>query len=96
MCLLALLKIILSPLSSGYLWNNASWDRLLKTAYYREYEEQLGAARPTEVIIIDGLNPQLVTTMKFSDYAYREIPDMWFQKDFLPRFTAGAGSNASD
>ncbi|MBF0565844.1 MAG: outer membrane lipoprotein-sorting protein [Nitrospirae bacterium] len=70
-------------------------DSLLKTAYYRGYEEQLGAARPTEVIIIDGLNPQLVTTMKFSDYAYREIPDMWFQKDFLPRFTAGAGSNAS-
>jgi hypothetical protein len=66
--------------------------RLLKTAYYRGYEEHLGNHRPTEVIIIDGLNTKLITTMKFSSYAYREIPDKWFQKDFLPRFTADSAS----
>ncbi len=60
--------------------------RLLKTAYYRRYQSQLGAERPTETVIIDGLNPQSVTIMRFSDYVARTIPDSWMQRDFLPRF----------
>jgi hypothetical protein len=60
--------------------------RLLKTAYYRRYQPQLGAERPTETVIIDGLNPQSVTIMRFSDYVARAIPDTWMQRDFLPRF----------
>ena len=60
--------------------------RLLKTAYYRKYQPQLGAERPTETVIIDGLNPQSVTIMRFSDYVARAIPDTWMQRDFLPRF----------
>ena len=60
--------------------------RLLKTAYYRRYQPQLGAERPTETVIIDGLNPQSVTIMRFSDYVARSIPDSWMQRDFLPRF----------
>ena len=60
--------------------------RLLKTAYYRRFEPQIGAERPTETIIIDGLNPQLVTIMRFSDYVARNIPEIWMQRDFLPRF----------
>lgn len=60
--------------------------RLLKTAYYRRFEPQLGAERPTETVIIDGLNPQSVTIMRFSDYAARNIPDAWLQPDYLPRF----------
>lgn len=60
--------------------------RLLKTAYYRRFQPQLGAERPTETVIIDGLNPQSVTVMRFSDYAERAIPDTWMQRDFLPRF----------
>jgi hypothetical protein len=60
--------------------------RLLKTAYYRKYQVQLGGERPTETVIIDGLNPQSVTIMRFSDYLGRNIPDTWFQRDFLPRF----------
>ena len=64
----------------------AESSRLLKTVYYRRYESQLGADRPTESVIIDGLNPQSVTLMRFSDYVARTIPDTWMQKDFLPRF----------
>ena len=64
----------------------AESSRLLKTVYYRRYESQLGADRPTESVIIDGLNPQSVTLMRFSDYVARAIPDTWMQKDFLPRF----------
>lgn len=64
----------------------AESSRLLKTAYYRRFQSQLGVERPTETVIIDGLNPQSVTIMRFSDYAARSIPDTWMQRDFLPRF----------
>ena len=59
---------------------------LLKTAYYRRYEQQLGAQRPTEVVIIDGLNSKWVTVMRYTNYRTRTIPDAWFQRDYLPRF----------
>jgi outer membrane lipoprotein-sorting protein len=64
----------------------AESSRLLKTAYYRRFQPQLGAERPTETVIIDGLNPQSVTLMRFSDYVARDIPDAWLQRDYLPRF----------
>lgn len=63
-------------------------DRLLKTAYYRKYEKQLGAERPTETVIIDGLDPNWVTVMRYTDWAWREVPDAWLQRDYLPRFKA--------
>ena len=64
----------------------AESSRLLKTAYYRRFQSELGAMRPTETVIIDGLDPQSVTLMRFSDYKSRTIPDTWLQRDFLPRF----------
>ena len=64
----------------------AESSRLLKTAYYRRFQPQLGAERPTETVIIDGLNPQSVTIMRFTDYVARNIPDTWMHRDFLPRF----------
>jgi outer membrane lipoprotein-sorting protein len=60
--------------------------QLLKTAYYRRYQPALGTERPTEAVIIDGLDPNWVTVMRNSDYAYREIPEAWLQRDYLPRF----------
>ncbi len=60
--------------------------RLLKTAYYRRYQEQLGVERPTETVIIDGLDPSRVTVMRYTGYAWREIPEEWLQRDYLPRF----------
>jgi outer membrane lipoprotein-sorting protein len=60
--------------------------RLLKTAYYRRFEEQLGALRPTETIIIDGIDPGWVTIMRASQYVRRDVQDFWFQRDYLPRF----------
>jgi len=62
---------------------------LLKTAYYRKFQPQLGRERPTEIVIIDGLDPAWVTVMRYSDYAWREVPDAWFQRDYLPRFKPG-------
>lgn len=61
-------------------------DRLLKTAYYRHYRQDLGIERPSEMVIIDGLNPKWVTVMRYSDYAWRDIPESWLQRDYLPHF----------
>lgn len=61
-------------------------DRLLKTAFYRKYQPQLGRERPTEVVIIDGLDPGWVTVMRYAQYAWRDTPEAWFQRDYLPRF----------
>ncbi len=60
--------------------------RLLKSAYYRHYKPELGAERPTETVIIDGLDPNWVTVMRYTDYAWREVPETWLQRDYLPRF----------
>ena len=59
---------------------------LLKTAYYRRYQMELGEQRPTETVIIDGLDPKWVTVLRFSNYAKRDIPPAWLQRDYLPRF----------
>jgi outer membrane lipoprotein-sorting protein len=64
-------------------------DHLLKTAFYRRFQSQLGLERPTEIVIIDGLTPSWVTVMRYSDYLWREIPDSWLQRDYLPRFRPG-------
>jgi outer membrane lipoprotein-sorting protein len=61
-------------------------ERLLKTAYYRGFHSELGMERPTEIVIIDGLTPTWVTVMRYSNYAWRDIPDSWLQRDYLPRF----------
>lgn len=60
--------------------------RLLKTVYYRGYQQALGRERPTETVIIDGLSPQSVTLMRLSDFATPAIPQSWFHRDHLPRF----------
>ncbi|HYL01774.1 MAG TPA: outer membrane lipoprotein-sorting protein [Steroidobacteraceae bacterium] len=59
--------------------------RLLKIVYFRKFAQQLGAVRPTEAIIIDAVDSSLVTTAAFGAYAWQEIPEAWFQRDFLPR-----------
>ncbi len=60
--------------------------KLLKTAYYRHYQKQLGTERPTETVIIDGLDPNWVTIMRYSDMIKREVPEAWLQRDYLARF----------
>ena len=60
--------------------------RLLKIVYFGGYKTELGRERPTEAVIIDGIDPKLVTKMLFSAYTERKIPEEWFQKEYLPRF----------
>jgi outer membrane lipoprotein-sorting protein len=62
--------------------------RLLKIAYYHKYAKLLGTERPLETILIDGVDPNLVTTMGYGDAQFVDIPDSWFQRDYLPRLKA--------
>jgi Outer membrane lipoprotein-sorting protein len=59
--------------------------RLLKIAYYHKYGEQLGVQRPLEIVLIDAVNSNLATTIDYSNYQYQDIPESWFQRDYLPR-----------
>lgn len=60
--------------------------RLLKIAYYTGYRLELGVERPTEVLIVDGVDQTKVTKLQLADYRPRDIPEAWFQRSFLPRF----------
>lgn len=59
--------------------------RLLKIVYYRNFAMRLGAVRPTEAIIIDAVDSSLATTVSFGDFTSQEVPEAWFQREFLPR-----------
>ena len=59
--------------------------RLLKILYFRKFTERLGSVRPAEAIIIDAVDSALATTATFGDDRFQDIPDAWFQRDYLPR-----------
>jgi outer membrane lipoprotein-sorting protein len=58
--------------------------RLLKVAYYRNFSKVLGSTRPTQTVIIDAVDKSLATVATSTDYGYQDIPDTWFQRDYLP------------
>ena len=57
---------------------------LLKTIFYRKFHQELGALRPTEYVIIDGIDPKSVTLMQFDEFRAIDIPAQWMQKEHLP------------
>ena len=59
--------------------------RLLKIVYFRNFSERLGAMRPAEAVIIDAVDSSLATTAAFGESSYQEVPESWFQRDYLPR-----------
>jgi outer membrane lipoprotein-sorting protein len=58
--------------------------RLLKVAYYRNFSNVLGSIRPTQTVIIDAVDKSLATVATSADYGYQDIPDTWFERDYLP------------
>ena len=62
--------------------------RLTKIAYYRKFADVLGTQRPMETVIIDAVDTNLVTTVTTSDVHERDIPEAWFQRDYLPHIEA--------
>jgi hypothetical protein len=59
--------------------------RLLKIAYFHKFTPLLGRMVPGETIVIDSVNTKLVTTMSNTDMRAQDVPESWFQRDFLPR-----------
>ena len=57
----------------------------MKIAYFHKFMPFLGRMIPGETIVIDSVNTKLVTTMSNTDMRAQEVPDSWFQRDFLPR-----------
>ena len=43
--------------------------------------------RPLETIIIDAVDPHLLTKVTASDYRAEDVQDAWFQREYLPRFS---------
>ena len=70
----------------GKVWSDSG--RVLKVLYYRAFEERLGTARPTEVVIVDSVDAALVTTARLDDWAWDDIPESWFQRDALAHLPA--------
>jgi outer membrane lipoprotein-sorting protein len=62
--------------------------RLLKIAYFHKPVQMLGIMRDSETIIIDAVDQSLVTTLTTGDMRAQQIPESWFQRDYLPRVKA--------
>lgn len=60
--------------------------RELKIAYYRHFGQRLGRLRPNEIVIIDAVDTSLATIASFHDSQFRDVPEIWFQRDYLPHF----------
>jgi len=59
--------------------------RKLKMAYYAGFKSEMGGVRPTQVIILDEVDSSVVTRMTFSGYEKSDVPDNWFDYEFLAR-----------
>ncbi len=87
-----------APYSSIDFWVDASNSRpikgkyytksgeLIKVAWYRKWKNQMGAVRPTEVVIADGFDPNKVTVMSMQGFRAKNLPKSWFRKEWLPQF----------
>lgn len=64
----------------------SSTKKLLKKSYYRKYKTVLGIMRPTQVLIIDGVDGGKATKLDFSYAKKIEISNTWFKKSYLPKF----------
>jgi outer membrane lipoprotein-sorting protein len=59
--------------------------RLLKTVFYSNFKPAMGGQRPTKVTIIDQLNSAHVTTMQFQNFRRSDVPDSYFEREYLSR-----------
>jgi hypothetical protein len=58
--------------------------RPLKVVYYREYVKALDGMRLSEAIILDEVDPNVITKMDFTQYVAVDIPENWYQRGYLP------------
>ena len=60
-------------------------DRLLKSCRYDEFKALGGKARPTKLVMVDGLNKGEESTLEYSSMKLRDLPDQIFTKEYLRR-----------
>jgi outer membrane lipoprotein-sorting protein len=57
---------------------------LLKVLYYRNFIKRGDRVSPAQAVIIDAVDSSLVTVVDIGELHFQEIPDSWFQRDYLP------------
>jgi hypothetical protein len=57
---------------------------LLKVLYYRNFVQRGDRVSPAQAVIIDAVDSSLVTVVDIGELHFQEIPDSWFQRDYLP------------
>jgi hypothetical protein len=62
----------------------AASGRILKIAFYEGYDKRKSGTGLVQAIILDEVDSSLVTRMIFSDFQPAEIPEAWFQREYLP------------
>jgi len=58
---------------------------VMKTAYYQDYRPALGEVRPHEIVIVNALQKNHFTRMLYSKARFEEIPEAYFQREYLER-----------
>lgn len=56
---------------------------LLKTGAFEEYKESGGRLRPTRLMFVDAIRKDHRSTMDFSNLRIRELPDKYFNKNYM-------------
>jgi hypothetical protein len=57
---------------------------LLKVLYYRNFVKRGDRVSPAQAVIIDAVDAALVTVVDIGELHFQDIPDNWFQRDYLP------------
>jgi len=61
--------------------------RLLKTAFYQEFQSLGGEIRPTRLVVEDALRHGNRSVLEYSNMAERDLPDKLFTKDYLKKLS---------
>jgi len=59
--------------------------RKLKICRYEDYRPMTGAVRPTKLVMQDALHKGQKSVMTYSDMRLRNLPDKYFDKDYLKK-----------
>ncbi|TAK90363.1 MAG: outer membrane lipoprotein-sorting protein [Burkholderiaceae bacterium] len=60
-------------------------DRLLKTAWYENYQQMQGRIRPTRIVLKDAVKKGEQSVLDYSNMQMRDLPDRIFTKSYLQR-----------
>jgi outer membrane lipoprotein-sorting protein len=60
-------------------------DRLLKTCRYENFQQMVGRARPTRLVMQDALRKGEESVLDYSGMILKDLPDKIFTRDYLKR-----------